>query len=50
MSRMGIGLTANQNSIPRELVYDGMKCLRVIWTLSLSFIGCDVPEGIRAVC
>ena len=22
MSRLGIGLTANQNSIPRELVYD----------------------------
>ena len=46
MSRMGIGLTANQNSIPRELVYDVNEMLAGnLDTVPFPFIGCDVPEG-----
>ncbi len=46
MSRLGIGLTANQNSIPRELVYDVNEMLADnLDTVPFPFIGCDVPEG-----
>ena len=49
MSRLGMGLTANQNSIPRELVYDVNEMLAGnLDTVPFPFIGCDVPEGIRA--
>ena len=46
MSALGIGVTANQNSIPRELVYDvdamlGGRLDRV----PFPFIGTSVPEG-----
>ncbi len=46
MSRLGIGLTANQNSIPRELVYDVNAMLSDnLDSVPFPFIGCDVPEG-----
>ncbi|MBD36532.1 MAG: hypothetical protein CMI28_00445, partial [Opitutae bacterium] len=46
MSRLGIGLTANQNSIPRELVYDVDAMLAdKLDSVPFPFIGCDVPEG-----
>ena len=46
MSRLGMGLTANQNSIPRELVYDVNEMLADnLDTVPFPFIGCDVPEG-----
>ena len=46
MSRLGKGLTANQNSIPRELVYDVDEMLADNLDLvPFPFIGCDVPEG-----
>ena len=46
MSRLGIGLTANQNSIPRELVYDVNAMLsNNLDSVPFPFIGCDVPEG-----
>ena len=46
MSRLGIGLTANQNSIPRELVYDVNAMLSDnLDSVTFPFIGCDVPEG-----
>ncbi|MBT5715879.1 MAG: hypothetical protein HOI70_03110 [Opitutae bacterium] len=46
MSRLGKGLTANQNSIPRELVYDVDEMLADnLDTVPFPFIGCDVPEG-----
>ena len=46
MSRLGIGLTANQNSIPRELVYDVDAMLSDnLDSVPFPFIGCDVPEG-----
>ena len=46
MSRLGTGLTANQNSIPRELVYDVNEMLAGnLDTVPFPFIGCDVPEG-----
>ena len=46
MSRLGMGLTANQNSIPRELVYDVNEMLAGnLDTVPFPFIGCDVPEG-----
>ena len=46
MSRLGIGLTANQNSIPRELVYDVNEMLADnLDKVPFPFIGCDVPEG-----
>jgi hypothetical protein len=46
MAALGIGVTANQNSIPRELVYDvdamlGGRLDRV----PFPFIGTEVPEG-----
>jgi len=46
MSALEIGLTANQNSIPRELVYDvdAMLASRLD-TVPFPFIGTNVPEG-----
>ncbi|MDB6126810.1 MAG: hypothetical protein JWM35_706, partial [Verrucomicrobia bacterium] len=46
MSALGIGLTANQNSIPRELVYDVDAMLGgKLDTVPFPFIGTSVPEG-----
>jgi hypothetical protein len=46
MSALGIGLTANQNSIPRELVYDVDAMLDGrLDTVPFPFIGTNVPEG-----
>jgi hypothetical protein len=46
MSALGIGLTANQNSIPRELVYDVDAMLDGrLDTVPFPFIGTQVPEG-----
>ncbi len=46
MSALGIGLTANQNSIPRELVYDTDVMLAgKLDTVPFPFIGTNVPEG-----
>lgn len=46
MSVLGIGLTANQNSIPRELVYDTDVMLAgKLDVVPFPFIGTNVPEG-----
>ncbi|MFW5751054.1 MAG: tagaturonate epimerase family protein [Planctomycetota bacterium] len=46
MAKLGISLTANQNSIPRELVYDVEPMLDdQLDTCRFPFIGADVPEG-----
>jgi hypothetical protein len=46
MSALGIGVTANQNSIPRELVYDTDVMLAgQLDTVPFPFIGTNVPEG-----
>ena len=46
MSALEIGLTANQNSIPRELVYDVDAMLgNRLDTVPFPFIGTSVPEG-----
>ncbi|MFT3830121.1 MAG: tagaturonate epimerase family protein [Opitutaceae bacterium] len=46
MSALEIGLTANQNSIPRELVYDVDAMLAgKLDTVPFPFIGANVPEG-----
>ena len=46
MAQLGIGLTANQNSIPRELVYDVDQMLAgKLDTVAFPFIGAQVPEG-----
>ncbi len=46
MSALGIGVTANQNSIPRELVYDVDAMLAgKLDTVPFPFIGTNVPEG-----
>jgi len=46
MAQLGIGLTANQNSIPRELVYDVDQMLAGrLDTVAFPFIGANVPEG-----
>ncbi|MCZ6675595.1 MAG: tagaturonate epimerase family protein [Verrucomicrobia bacterium] len=46
MANLGIGLTANQNSIPRELVYDvNVMLADELETVPFPFIGTDVPEG-----
>ncbi len=46
MSALGLGLTANQNSIPRELVYDVDAMLaNRLDTVPFPFIGTSVPEG-----
>lgn len=46
MSALEIGVTANQNSIPRELVYDVDAMLaQKLDTVPFPFIGTNVPEG-----
>lgn len=46
MAHLGIGLTANQNSIPRELVYDVEEMMNdSLDTVPFPFIGTSVPEG-----
>ena len=46
MSALEIGVTANQNSIPRELVYDVNAMLGgQLDTVPFPFIGTNVPEG-----
>lgn len=46
MAQLGIGVTANQNSIPRELVYDVEVMLAgQLDRVPFPFIGTDVPEG-----
>jgi len=46
MSALEIGLTANQNSIPRELVYDVNAMLAgKLDSVPFPFIGTNVPEG-----
>ena len=46
MSALSIGMTANQNSIPRELVYDVDAMLGGrLDTVPFPFIGANVPEG-----
>jgi hypothetical protein len=46
MARLGMGMTANQNSIPRELVYDVNAMLEGrLDTVPFPFIGTSVPEG-----
>ncbi|MEY4939051.1 MAG: hypothetical protein RIQ93_786 [Verrucomicrobiota bacterium] len=46
MSALGLGLTANQNSIPRELVYDTDVMLAgKLDSVPFPFIGAQVPEG-----
>ncbi len=46
MAQLGLGLTANQNSIPRELVYDVNAMLDDrLDSVPFPFIGANVPEG-----
>lgn len=46
MAHLGTGFTANQNSIPRELVYDVESMLDdQLDRVPFPFIGTDVPEG-----
>lgn len=46
MSALGLSMTANQNSIPRELVYDVDAMLEGrLQGVPFPFIGADVPEG-----
>lgn len=46
MAWLGIGITANQNSIPRELVYDvDVMLAGKLDRVPFPFIGTDVPEG-----
>jgi hypothetical protein len=46
MSALEVGMTANQNSIPRELVYDVDAMLaNHLDTVPFPFIGTNVPEG-----
>ncbi len=46
MAHLGIGVTANQNSIPRELVYDvDVMLANQLAKVPFPFIGTDVPEG-----
>ncbi len=46
MSALDLGLTANQNSIPRELVFDVDQMLAgQLDTVPFPFIGTNVPEG-----
>ena len=46
MSALALGVTANQNSIPRELVYDVDAMLaNRLDTVPFPFIGTNVPEG-----
>jgi tagaturonate epimerase len=46
MAELGLSMTANQNSIPRELVYDvNVMLAGKLEGVPFPFIGCDVPEG-----
>jgi hypothetical protein len=46
MSALSIGVTANQNSIPRELVYDvDVMLAGKLDAVPFPFIGTNVPEG-----
>ncbi len=46
MAELSLSMTANQNSIPRELVYDVNAMLRgALEGVPFPFIGADVPEG-----
>jgi len=46
MSALDLGVTANQNSIPRELVYDVDAMLEGrLESVPFAFIGTQVPEG-----
>jgi hypothetical protein len=46
MSALSLGMTANQNSIPRELVYDvDVMLAGKLDTVPFPFIGTSVPEG-----
>lgn len=46
MAALGLSMTANQNSIPRELVYDVSAMLEGrLEGVPFPFIGADVPEG-----
>ncbi|MBI5766527.1 MAG: hypothetical protein HZA93_01945 [Verrucomicrobia bacterium] len=46
MSALSLGFTANQNSIPRELVYDvDVMLAGQLDTVPFPFIGTNVPEG-----
>jgi hypothetical protein len=46
MSALSLGMTANQNSIPRELVYDVDVMLAAkLDSVPFPFIGTNVPEG-----
>lgn len=46
MRQLGLSVTACQNSIPRELVYDtGEMMAGRLGKVAFPFIGCDVPEG-----
>lgn len=46
MSALGLGVTANQNSIPRELVFDvDVMLAGKLDTVPFPFIGTNVPEG-----
>lgn len=46
MSALSLGMTANQNSIPRELVYDvDVMLTGKLDTVPFPFIGTNVPEG-----
>lgn len=46
MAHLGLSMTANQNSIPRELVYDvGAMLEGSLDTVAFPFIGGNVPEG-----
>lgn len=46
MANLGLGVTANQNSIPRELVFDvDVMLAGKLDVVPFPFIGADVPEG-----
>ena len=46
MSALSLGMTANQNSIPRELVYDvDVMLAGKLDTVPFPFLGTHVPEG-----
>ena len=49
MAQLGLGVTANQNSIPRELVYDVNAMLEGrLDTVPFPFIGANGAEATRA--
>jgi hypothetical protein len=46
MAHLGLSVTANQNSIPRELVYSFAELERnTLDKVDFKFLGCAVPEG-----